>query len=1004
MSSSLSGRLSDLQNNPFNVDDYLLTDIGNDGSQISFRPSLDSKYRQLSTLEELGRSGFHACTWNCHLTSSYHEIFDFISRSNNLHIMALCETFLGHDTLLSSFNFPGYELIARSRSSMGRGGLAFIVRQDLNWKIRKDLDIWKEGKIETLSIEIQFENRACIFTVVYKPPSASFEEFAEGFECLAAKVNRSSQEFICMGDFNFDLLNVRGPNLDFLSLMMSNDLYPTVSIPTRITDHSETLIDNVFVSSAILSKAYCSVVISPASDHLPVVLHLNSEVKKHNRKNKIPMRELKPVNLKKFEEQISVINWETVLNEDHPSEAFEKFNQIVSNIYDSTCPLKETNPRKNKPRKPWCDDELLNLFNMRNQACEEHLNHPQNNELHVMYKELRNRANALRRKKKKAYFTNVFEESKGNPKATWQVVNDLLKGPMKPSEPKIVLNNRTLEETEEICNAFGQYFSEIGCKIQEEARSSHVFESSSFVDERGRGFEMHFQPCTEEEVRKIVSTIKSNSAGVDGMNLRTLKSVLVYLLPVLVYLINISMEKGMFPSALKIAKVVPLHKGGVKTDISNWRPISILPIYSKVYEKIVHHRLYEYLMKIGVLHDGQFGFRKGHSTTQAVQHLLENINSALENGEQCMGVFIDFRKAFDTVDFKILLERLCYLGIKGSVLNWFESYLSERKLRVTLSNKSSQPFPIKCGVPQGSVLGPLLYLIFVDTMRFYIPGASVTSFADDTALVIAAKSLQELLFKANKALDGLHEFVCASLLSVNASKTNFMMFTRTGSAPTLPGVIIYNGLPLSQVEEIRYLGFILDRNLSWRKHCDIIACKLARGLGVLNRFQNFLPLKILLLLYFSLIAPYINYGCLIWASNFSCNFRRVQVLQNKAIRLIGRYDRGIDSTESLFRKFKILKVGEIRDYQIGVFVFQCLNGLAPDFFMNIFKPNSFYHDYSTRSADSLASEPRNTTRASQVTRHMGPSVWNSFPDSVRQAESVPQLKTRIKNHFFSGIW
>ena len=203
---------------------------------------------------------------------------------------------------------------------------------------------------------------------------------------------------------------------------------------------------------------------------------------------------------------------------------------------------------------------------------------------------------------------------------------------------------------------------------------------------------------------------------------------------------------------------------------------------------------------------------------------------------------------------------------------------------------------------------------------------------------------------------------------------------------------------------MRYLGFILDQDLSWRRHADVVACKVARGLGILRRFKKILPSHILVLLYHSLIAPYINYGCMIWASNFTCNFKRVQIQQNKAVRLIGKYDTGVLSTESIFRKLGILNVGQIRDFQIGIFVFQSLNGLAPDVFSYFFRFNSFYDGYATRNAGDLGSELRSTVRSSHVARHSGPVVRWSFPDSIREAKTVPQFKNRLKKHLLAGGW
>ena len=249
---------------------------------------------------------------------------------------------------------------------------------------------------------------------------------------------------------------------------------------------------------------------------------------------------------------------------------------------------------------------------------------------------------------------------------------------------------------------------------------------------------------------------------------------------------------------------------------------------------------------------------------------------------------------------------------KDDCFKWFESYLNGRFLKVILDCSISKCYPITCGVPQGSVLGPLLYLIYCDSMRFYIPRAKITSFADDTALTVTGKTLNELTDNANEALKGLHTFVSLSRLAINTTKTNFMTFTRIGTAPTTsPGAIIYNGTTLAEVQETRYLGFIVNNKLSRKKHSDVISWKVSRGVGMLRKLNFFFSNKVMLSLYHS-VSSYINYECMIWASDFYTNYKREQVQQNKAVRIIGNYDRGTDSTLSIFKKLNSLNVGQIK--------------------------------------------------------------------------------------------
>lgn len=363
-----------------------------------------------------------------------------------------------------------------------------------------------------------------------------------------------------------------------------------------------------------------------------------------------------------------------------------------------------------------------------------------------------------------------------------------------------------------------------------------------------------------------------------------------------------------------------------------------------------------------------------------------------------MSIFIDIRKAFDTVDFKILLDRLKCMGIRGTSLQWFESYLLGRSLRVVLNDVTSSSYRLKCGVPQGSVLGPLLYLVYVDAVRFYLQDVCVTTFADDTALTVCAKSIEELVLKANDALRRLEVFMNLSLLCVNVKKTFLMTFCRVGMPVDASGLVTLSGKPVQQVHIVRYLGFFIDSNLSWKHHSDVISAKIARGVGMLRRLKHFLPKRVLLMIYHSIVYPYISYGCLIWSSNFYSNFKRVQILQNKAVRIIGKYVKDVNDTSACFKSLNLLNVGQLRDYQAAVFVFQCVHNLVPSVFRDTYRANSDIHEYDTRNSDKLVIELKSSTRSGFRLQFLGTAVWNSLPVSIRAAEHLLEFKRKLKEY------
>ena len=876
-----------LEKNSLLVDDVLSHQIGlhfQDRVDECPKPLRPSRYVRFEEFGQIKKELYSLCVaqWNCHITSAFEEIVQFLSNIDSvIDVLGICESFLSLYSLLSSYAFPGYQLISKSRHSMGRGGLAFLVREGLNFEEREDLYLWNEGKIEIFSIEIEINNgKKLIVCLVYRPPGAHPEEFFQEFDMFLSRAQSNRSECVILGDFNFDLLNLNSVNLEFLNLALSHDLYPVNLIPSRITAQSATLIDNIFVSSNLLRQAFCDVLLQPASDHLPIVCMINSIKTSAKNLSKRVYRDMRNNNLRKLKEQVSTIAWDEVSEEQNATTAFDRFMNILLPVYEASCPLRKMRKKKNEPRKPWVTTELLEMMEMRNQLFEKHLQSPENASLFEEFKRVRNKVNHKRRSEKKAYYASAFDGKSGDAKGTWRLINEVLKGKTNDNDgvKSLMVNGSEITDKQEMADEFGKYFTNIGASIKEDvAKKSRRHLLKSFIDNRGEGHSFSFEKCTAKEIESTVKGLKSNSAGIDGLNLRAVNAILVYILPCLTDLINLSLQTGEFPSGLKLAKVIPLYKGGNKQELSNWRPISLLPIFSKIYEKIIHRRLYEYLDKLGILCDSQFGFRSKHSTSHAVHHLLDVINGALEKGLIPLTIFVDFKKAFDTVDFELLLCRLSSLGIKDVCLDWFKSYLYGRSTKVMIDDIVSGVYPVKCGVPQGSVLGPLLFLVYIDTLRFYMPEATVTAFADDTALTISAQSLEELVDKANRTLENLLVFTSLSYLAVNTSKTNYMIFSRVGKIVNSASVVFEN-LSLSQVFENKYLGFYVDNNLSWKKHMNMISSKLARGLGVMRRLKHVLPLSVLRNIYHTVFHPFIVYGCCIYASNFTSNIKRLQIL------------------------------------------------------------------------------------------------------------------------------
>ena len=439
---------------------------------------------------------------------------------------------------------------------------------------------------------------------------------------------------------------------------------------------------------------------------------------------------------------------------------------------------------------------------------------------------------------------------------------------------------------------------------------------------------------------------------------------------------------------------IPLFKSNDASLFTNYRPISLLPIFSKIFERIMYNRLYNYLKKYNILSESQFGFREGHSTYMALLVLLENIVNTLEKGHSAVGLFLDFKKAFDTVDHDLLLQKMNIYGIRGNVLNWFSSYLRNRKQTVIYNNHESDYKEIKCGVPQGSILGPLLFLIYINDLTNASKMFNSILFADDTSLFHAGKNPDNIVKEINDEIPNIISWLHANKLSLNLEKTNFILFSPK-NAPKLNTDLLINHTKITEVNQTKFLGVIIDNNLNWSAHIRYIQNKIAKGIGIITKARKVFDYETLLSLYNSLIYPYITYCIHAWGNAFPTHIKPIVLLQKKAVRIIN----GVpprSPTEILFKESDILKIDEVFKYSMGIFMFKFYHHKLPALFTKMFKNITDVHKHRTRSTSNLFMPTCTTTRMQKSLRYCGPKIWNYIVKHSDIKCSIGTFKKRMK--------
>jgi len=608
----------------------------------------------------------------------------------------------------------------------------------------------------------------------------------------------------------------------------------------------------------------------------------------------------------------------------------------------------------------------------------------------------RNKLKTLLKIAEKRYYSEQIRQAHGNMRQTWKVIGSVLnQNTLSKISESFKINGANVTNPVEITEKFNDFFTTIGCNLAEHIPDSETCFTDYLTGQCNKN-SFFIQPTSCSEVIEIVDQLKSKTSyGVDGIPISIIKATIQNIAEPLSRLINCSISTGVFPANLKIGKICPVYKDGEKDSFSNYRPISVLPSFSKIFEKIVSVRLYSYFDSNNIFSRVQYGFRQNHSTYMAILDMYSRISSALDRSEFSIGIFIDLSKAFDTLNHSILLHKLEYYGIRGLPLKWLESYLLNRQQCVCINNTTSSLKYVTCGVPQGSILGPLMFLIYINDIVKCSPTLDKILFADDTNLFHSDKNIQNLFNTVNSELSSLSNWFKANKMSLNIKKTKYILFTN--KKVDLIGLNLdlnIDGIVLDCVDSTKFLGVIVDKKLSWHDHINHISSKISRGLGILGRVRRLLPREILLLLYHTLIYPYLSYCCIAWGRAAKNVLSRLIILQKRAVRIItGAEYRA--STGSLFKELNILKLADICLFQTSQFMFNFKNGLLPiacsDFCM--------WSDsivYNIRHHSVFKAPPFRTLVYERSIRVSGPKQWDSLSPDLQNISNLVLFKLKLK--------
>ena len=515
--------------------------------------------------------------------------------------------------------------------------------------------------------------------------------------------------------------------------------------------------------------------------------------------------------------------------------------------------------------KPWVSKAILVSIKRRHKLFKTHFwsNGPRKQR---EYKTYSNKLSKIIKAAHKSYLSKQFELNRDNIKGTWKIIGSLIdrrntnyQMPIK----KILYNNRLYSDKQGICNQQNNYFVSVGETLADQLPASDidplVYIQRSFLNS------FVFRGICECEVYDKIMNLKVEKSTI-GIPRKCLKLAANHIYEVLTIVFNNSLQLGIFPDILKISRVTSVDKGGNDLDPSNYRPISTLSALTQIFEKLICEQLVNYLERRSIFYRYQFGFRKGNSTAQAIAEIADNLRKSIDNNLYTCGVFLDFSKAFDTVNHSILLKKLEQYGIRGIPLQLFTSYLTIRQQYTALGNTVSSRQVVTLGIPQGTSLGPVLFLIYINDLPNCSNLLTFRTFADDTNVFASARDLKTLEQLINTELKNVKIWCDANKLSINFSKTNFMIV----KSPRKRGLAVNIKIEsvdgasylLERKDRLKYLGVLLDDTVSFKHHLSYVASRISRNNGIIAKLRHFLTPPQMRQIYYGIIYPYISYATL----------------------------------------------------------------------------------------------------------------------------------------------
>ena len=926
-------------------------------------------------------------------------------------VITVEETWLS-ETLEPLVQLRGYTFFAKHKKKCKEGGgIGIYVKNEIDFVFRDDLECPKEFQDIFDYMFIEIKHRAPLKNdlvgVIYRPPgSDTVYTLTHHLKDLLPKLNKENKTIVLTSDMNINLLQCSNhqPTAFYYDTLLCNGYLPKITSPTRVTHSTATLIDHIFVNECKNKQSFSGTITSSMSDHYFNFIFLNN-ANKPERPKTMTYRPLTEANISKFNAALSDLDFSSIYETTDPNEAYDKLINAYNETLDRVIPLKTVRFNKHKHSlNPWASKEILLSIKYRDKLhsnMKKAKNSSQRSKLEKSYNDYRVFLHKKIKTAKRNYEKELFKKCKNDSKSIWKNINSILgKTPHKKNIPSKINdeNGVTLSNLNDISNAFNDYYVNVGPNLAKKiGPSQHNYKK--YLPNVKHHSSLFLRPTNDRQVTNIIKLLKpKTSCGHDSISPKILKKLYAGIITPCVHIINLSLATGKIPDAMKLAKVVPIYKNSGPTEImKNYRPVSLLPVLSKVLERIVYNQLFEYLVKHALLHPSQYGFQPDLSTELAILELQDRITNILNNKECCVGVFMDLSKAFDTLDHEILINKLKHYGIRGIALNWFQDYLTGRQQYVSIDGINSTKLKISCGVPQGSILGPLLFLIYINDLATVSKTAITILFADDTNTIYTSNTYDSLKKIVCDDLQKISDWFKTNKLALNETKTKVMIFHKAHTKPPSSFTLTLNNIELERVENTKFLGIMIQENLSWNTHVKHICSKISKATALLAKLKHYMPKYVLSIIYNSLCISHMSYALSVWGAAPSAVTDRITKLQKKGIRHVcnSKYNA---HTIPLFKRNKMLKFDDLFKFHCTKIMYKKMQHRLHSYHSNQLITNLEQNNTSTRQKFDVhvfGRHETNFTKINSINYKVGIS-WNELP-FVTKTLAFKTLPTFTKN-------